>query len=60
MMYQITVSYRTPAGRDSEYTDDIGAPSYADAKALALKLLDLDPRRKVAQITGFTGFRLEC
>jgi len=57
MMYQITVCYRTPAGRDSEYTDDIGAPSYADAKALALKLLDLDPRRKVAQITGF---RLNC
>ena len=59
-MYQITVHYRTPAGRDSEYTEDIWAKSYGEAKARALRLLDLDPRRKVAQITGFVGISLDC
>jgi hypothetical protein len=59
-MYQITVRYRTPAGRDSEYTEDVGGATYEDAKALALRLLDLDPRRKVAQITGFVGIGLDC
>jgi len=58
-MYQITVHYRTPAGRDSEYTEDVWATSYGEAKARARRLLDLDPRRKVAQITGFVGISLD-
>jgi hypothetical protein len=56
--YQITVRYRTPAGRASEYTEEVGAASYAEAKALALRLLDIDRRRRVASITGFTGIAL--
>jgi hypothetical protein len=59
-MYQITVHYRTPAGRGSEYTEEVWGETYGEAKALLLRLLDLDPRRKVAQMTGFVGIGLDC
>ena len=53
--YQITVRYITPAGRKSEYTDEVFATTYEDAKHMTLNLMVLDPRRKVESVTGFTG-----
>lgn len=53
MQYRVTIHYLTPSGRESSYTDTVyGNPWEAIQDTVAQ--MRLDPRRKVARVTGNT------
>lgn len=52
--YRIALRYITPGGRAGEYTDVFAANSLQDAVKLAETCLRLEPRRRVAAVTGWT------
>lgn len=58
MRLLITVHYRTPKGRDGSYTDTYNAATLEEAKDMAIDCAKLDPRRRVARVTGLTCERV--
>lgn len=53
-LYDVTIHYLTPGNRPGDYTDRVMAETSQEAERAVQRFLSLEPRRKVARITGRT------